>query len=626
MDWLDTLEWLGYPLLLLAVVHAVLGVMLLRRPLHRHAMTGAAAATCWTSSAACLATGIAYVNAANGLDFDIAYRLSWISWLPLVGGIQVLLGTWDSSGRATRIAGWIGYPIAGAIAVLALTTDLVQAGRPHFLPFIDAEGPLSQPIEVGGAVLLTGFLALAGLAWYRIPAEMRQRSARMVLGMAAAAVTSVLFQIANIVVGPIDTNLAMFGTVFWAAGVMAALGPQGLFELDIAAVHIGLVLAWGLAFGLLQLGLWSVLSPPLSGGAALVLSCLLIALLAYAFLPLSRRTLDRLDALVLSGRHQRPVLQRCMRAAVTFLDLDQLLDYLSRTLVREVGIANVSFLLEGEQGCMQPNHIQNNQDATGLPADSALLEWLRREKRPIRASDVQRKNFNGRPDELLHEMNLLHAAVVLPLVCRGRLLGLLALGPMASGATYGRGDISMLSALGDQAAIALENARLFRSATTDDLTGLLQRPYFLTRLKEEMDRSKRHRRAVGLLMLDIDHFKRVNDQFGHAEGDLVLAEVGNRLRRCMRSSDVACRYGGEEFVVMLPETNDEMAESVAQRLREEICQTPISKAGTITVSIGVAEMRPDQLPESLIQHADVAMYQAKRAGRNCVVHWRSKKI
>ena len=107
-------------------------------------------------------------------------------------------------------------------------------------------------------------------------------------------------------------------------------------------------------------------------------------------------------------------------------------------------------------------------------------------------------------------------------------------------------------------------------------------------------------------------------------GDLVLKELASLLRQGLRSSDIACRYGGEEFVVLLPETPGELASRVAERLREAAASASMGQAGTVTLSIGVAEMGPEQAADSLIQQADVAMYQAKRGGRNRVVLWRSR--
>ena len=159
---------------------------------------------------------------------------------------------------------------------------------------------------------------------------------------------------------------------------------------------------------------------------------------------------------------------------------------------------------------------------------------------------------------------------------------------------------------------------LRRLAVTDDLTGLSNRRAFRSSLASELMRSDRTRRPVCLLMLDLDHFKRVNDTFGHGAGDVVLAAMGGLLSAGMLRSgiDLAARVGGEEFAVILPETSGEGGVFAAERLRVEV----MSRAADIltTVSIGVAASRGGDDPDSLLRAADKALYTAKALGRNRV--------
>ena len=176
----------------------------------------------------------------------------------------------------------------------------------------------------------------------------------------------------------------------------------------------------------------------------------------------------------------------------------------------------------------------------------------------------------------------------------------------------------------------INRARLLRSGFTDVLTGWNNRRYLAVRLGEELARARRDGTRLVCLMLDIDHFKRVNDTWGHAAGDAVLKELAQRVEAQVRASDVAARYGGEEFVVLLPDTNVAAAEKLAERIRTGIAEAPIDLPGgesvTITASIGIAEVcpKPDDkdlktLGDSLIARADVALYAAKSAGRDQVV-------
>src|SRR6267378_962667 len=171
---------------------------------------------------------------------------------------------------------------------------------------------------------------------------------------------------------------------------------------------------------------------------------------------------------------------------------------------------------------------------------------------------------------------------------------------------------------------ALLREKLHEQAMHDKLTGLYNRHYVEEWFGLELRRAQRHGRPIAAIMLDIDHFKRFNDSFGHEAGDLVLRELAAVLRRFARKSDVACRYGGEEFLVLLPECPFDAARSKAEQLREEVAKLELryedQPLGPVTVSLGVAAF-PDHAKESeqLLRCADEALYLAKQRGRNRVV-------
>jgi diguanylate cyclase (GGDEF)-like protein len=164
--------------------------------------------------------------------------------------------------------------------------------------------------------------------------------------------------------------------------------------------------------------------------------------------------------------------------------------------------------------------------------------------------------------------------------------------------------------------------RLEDLATTDPLTGLYNRRHFETAARAELARFQRYFRPLSVLILDVDHFKTVNDRFGHAVGDTVLAVIADACRSIKRASDIAARIGGEEFALLLPETNEEAAYSFAERLRHEITEcAPIihGEKLSLAVSVGVAvATRRTTRISSLLQSADEALYKAKRTGRNRV--------
>ena len=162
---------------------------------------------------------------------------------------------------------------------------------------------------------------------------------------------------------------------------------------------------------------------------------------------------------------------------------------------------------------------------------------------------------------------------------------------------------------------------LIEHAKIDPLTGLANRRALDERLAQEWARLLRHGGHLSVIMADIDHFKDVNDQFGHSVGDEVLHQVARLLAEGCRESDVPARYGGEEFVVVAPETTAQAAADFAERLRTSICSGPLEVHGqavNVTASFGVAGHEGLKSPEELVQAADKALYRAKSAGRNCV--------
>jgi diguanylate cyclase (GGDEF)-like protein len=176
-----------------------------------------------------------------------------------------------------------------------------------------------------------------------------------------------------------------------------------------------------------------------------------------------------------------------------------------------------------------------------------------------------------------------------------------------------------------QGEAALKNLLLFEEvkslAIRDGLTGLYNNRHFREVLGHQVELSRRYGWPLSLLFLDIDNFKSINDTWGHPEGDLVLKALADFVQSHVRLADVLCRYGGEEFVVLLPQTSWKQAYHMAERLREGIAATPISLSHGdihITVSIGMSCLTPHLSGEDLVKAADAALYQAKQAGKNRV--------
>jgi diguanylate cyclase (GGDEF)-like protein len=214
--------------------------------------------------------------------------------------------------------------------------------------------------------------------------------------------------------------------------------------------------------------------------------------------------------------------------------------------------------------------------------------------------------------------------LALPLIALGTAVGVLVLDSVAENA-FDPMDMQSLESVADICAGAIQNARYFEQvrqlAYRDGLTGVFNRRYFETRILEEIARAHRYENEVSVLMIDIDSFKQLNDEFGHLLGDEVLRRTSGLFNQHLRKSDIVCRYGGDEFAVLLPETTAEVASSVAEKLRR-LCEV-YDFAGVprpVTLSIGVASLPANgRTRDQLIKAADQALYAAKQSGRNRVM-------
>ena len=249
--------------------------------------------------------------------------------------------------------------------------------------------------------------------------------------------------------------------------------------------------------------------------------------------------------------------------------------------------------------------------------------------RPLVVHDLQTAGYELAPAERRYKTK---SFISYPISIAGRKVGVLNVTDKAGGGSYDDVDLSLLESIAPQMALALDRAEWREKAAqfelmaiTDPLTGLLNRRYLEERLTEELKRSKRQGYAMSFMMIDIDDFKPYNDRNGHQEGDLALEMTAQCLKSALRGADVASRYGGEEFSILLPQTNLSEAKVIAERIRRRVerMRFPHGKAqplGAVTVSIGLSAFDASlDTAASVIGAADRALYLAKSQGKNRVV-------
>ncbi len=248
--------------------------------------------------------------------------------------------------------------------------------------------------------------------------------------------------------------------------------------------------------------------------------------------------------------------------------------------------------------------------------------------RPLVVNDLRTSGRAPAPSDRHYKTN---SFISYPISLGERKMGVLNMTDKTGGGTYDHADLGVLETIAPQLALALDRADWQEKATqfqlmsiTDALTGMLNRRYLEERLAEELRRSERQNFSMGFMMIDIDDFKFYNDQNGHQAGDLALEMTAQCLKSVLRGADVASRYGGEEFCILLPQTTLEEAVAIAQRIRRRVERTrfPHGKTqplGTVTVSIGVSTLNETtNTPAAIIGAADRALYHAKRVGKNNV--------
>lgn len=229
---------------------------------------------------------------------------------------------------------------------------------------------------------------------------------------------------------------------------------------------------------------------------------------------------------------------------------------------------------------------------------------------------------SGYDQNFLRKLGMLSGLLV-PLIMRERVLGVMFLQDCAQSRAWSIDDVSLIGSLADNLSVAIENAELHqereRQAVTDGLTGVANRRSFNETFSREFERARRYGETLSLVVIDLDFLKKINDTYGHQAGDEAIKTIGRMLKQSSRSVDLPARYGGEEFCLLLPNTDIEMAEQLAERLRRLINEVAVDGPGNISASLGVANypLHAND-PEVLFQKADEALYAAKQGGRNRV--------
>ena len=310
------------------------------------------------------------------------------------------------------------------------------------------------------------------------------------------------------------------------------------------------------------------------------------------------------------------------RQTTAVVNLDELMDKFCRLILERFAVDHVAVLLDVE-GRLQLRAHQGKLTAV-VPQGTTLEVGAGLTSRALATGKAVLQNDVSSDTAYLPWFSETKSELSAPLLFFGETLGALVL-DSAKPHAFEPDDVQSIEAVADICAGAIYNARHFEKtrqlAYLDGLTGIFNRRFFELRIAEEMERVNRYGSQLSVIMLDIDHFKKLNDEFGHLLGDEVLRQVSRLLSQNVRKGDVLCRYGGEEFSLLLPQTSGENASEVAEKLRRAIEIFPFTGVPrTVSVSAGVADCPQfGTTRDEIVAAADAALYQAKLSGRNRVM-------
>ncbi len=326
-------------------------------------------------------------------------------------------------------------------------------------------------------------------------------------------------------------------------------------------------------------------------------------------------------------------LQQASAAVSSALRLDQVLDQVLENLARVVPYDSCAIFLKEEESLrvVAARGFPHKEKVLGqrFPAKDELLLESTKQKSPLILADAQQDPRYRRWGDAAH----VRSWMGVPLIKRNDVIGFLTIDHSQPN-IYTANHTKLALAFANQAAAAIENARLFESvrrmAVSDPLTGLYNRRHFFELAAKEFYRARRYGKSLSLIMMDLDDLKRINDTHGHLAGDQLILFVADQCRRQLRKADLAARFGGDEFILLLPETDLEKAMGVAWRLRDAVARGLTDEQGKVVasgVSLGVSTIDSAcNSLEQMVNRADQALYAAKESGKNRVCAWVDGKV
>jgi diguanylate cyclase (GGDEF)-like protein len=317
---------------------------------------------------------------------------------------------------------------------------------------------------------------------------------------------------------------------------------------------------------------------------------------------------------------------------INCLDIERIADVCINDIPRLIGVRFASlYVLDDTNNILllqKYNHpflINKIVSLNQNPPSSMVLAVRSEMLMPVRDIDTYKRPIIKKSQRAFAKNYKTSNCIIAPLICQDQVVGVLNLADRIEGDTFSCDDIALVELLSQLIGESIGNIKLFekiqRQATMDGLTGLANHRTFYETLEKELWRIRRYGGQISLIMIDIDNLKKINDTCGHRIGDKVICEISKKIRACIRQTDTAARYGGDEFAVILPNTSLADAVVAAERMVDSVAGSPITwkkEQIPMSVSIGVGEYDGQYSPEDITSRSDQALYMAKQAGKNTV--------
>lgn len=555
----------------------------------------------------------------------------WMGMIPVLGLWSIIAYFQFVSAFTQRPAVRLivaGYVLLAVIAVLA-----VLGFVPQKFEYIDGGGfdieygNWIYIIAIGGAIFtIMSVFYLVQRYRYTKDSLSRNRIAYLLVGVSIFALLS-----ARGAIPPFPKySLEQVGHLVNAVLITYAIMRYRMLDIKLVArkglAYSGVSVFLSTFYLLILLGLQHFLSSWTSSAsyAAIFGMAFLIALIFNPLIRLFQRGVDRLFYRE-TYEYRQLILSFAQRMS-NVLDLDELAEAMLKPITKAVNATQASLLLSNNEEftAEYTERLVEGEKPVyiSITKEAPVINWLTENNRPISRDEIEiTPELRGiiNTDTILTQNDDLELLV--PVKSKGKLIGILALNRKESGGQYSSDDIDLVTTLAHEAAVGIENAQLYAHAKErahiDELTGLYNHRYFHERLDEEIGRCSRFGDIFSILFLDMDLFKTYNDVYGHLAGDELLREIGKSILGSIRGIDMAFRYGGDEFTVILPQASLDDAHSVAERIRKRVESEMDSKGVALTCSAGIASWPTDGvMREELLQAADAALYHSKEAGRN----------